>query len=82
MVLFAHHNVIKDPPFSHLDLIILPQPADLSESVDSGARRRDVPFRAAPGGYLFLGTSESPDGTDDLFLRVDKKRPHLTRAAR
>jgi two-component system CheB/CheR fusion protein len=21
MVLFAHHNLIKDPPFSHLDLV-------------------------------------------------------------
>ena len=21
MILFAHHNLIKDPPFSHLDLV-------------------------------------------------------------
>ena len=29
MVLFAVHNLLQDPPFSRLDLVTLPQPADL-----------------------------------------------------
>ena len=49
MVLFAHHNVIHDPPFSHLDLDLLPQPADLPESAGAGTPDRDVPLRAAAG---------------------------------
>ena len=28
-------------------------------------------FALRPGSYLFLGTSESPDGSNDLFLRFD-----------
>ena len=50
LVLFAEHNVIKDPPFSHLDLIALPQPADLSQSSQSAAGDGNVPVRAAPRG--------------------------------
>ena len=62
MVLFAHHNVIKDPPFSHLDLISC---RNLLIYLNRAAQERVVEtfhFALRPGGYLFLGTSESPDG--------------------
>src|SRR5215467_9042627 len=61
LVLFATHNVIKDPPFSHLDmvacrnvLIYLNRPAQerLLETFH---------FALRPGGYLFLGQSETAD---------------------
>jgi two-component system CheB/CheR fusion protein len=71
MVLFAHHNVIKDPPFSHLDLITC---RNLLIYLNRPIQERVVEtfhFALRPGGYLFLGTSESPEGTNDLFLRVD-----------
>ena len=32
---FARHDLTKDPPFSHLDMIQLPEPPDLSRSPDA-----------------------------------------------
>jgi len=71
LVLFAPHNVVKDPPFSHLDLICC---RNLLIYLNRAFQERIVEtfhFALRPGGYLFLGTSESPDGTGDLFLKVD-----------
>ncbi|HMF98645.1 MAG TPA: CheR family methyltransferase [Vicinamibacterales bacterium] len=71
IVLFAHHNLLKDPPFSHLDLISC---RNLLIYLNRSVQERVVEtfhFALRPGGYLFLGTSESPDGTNDLFLRID-----------
>ena len=71
MVLFAHHNLLKDPPFSHLDLISC---RNLLIYLNRSIQERVVEtfhFALRPSGYLFLGTSESPDGTNDLFLRID-----------
>src|SRR5262249_33430204 len=70
-LLFAHHNVIKDPPFSHLDLISC---RNLLIYLNRSIQERVVEtfhFALRPGAYLFLGTSESPEGANDLFLRVD-----------
>ena len=70
-VLFAHHNVIKDPPFSHLDLIscrnlMIYLNRDIQERVSETFH-----FALRPGGFLFLGTSESPDSAGDLFMRAE-----------
>ena len=46
-VLFAVHNLIKDPPFSHLDLARMPKRPHLPESVDAGTTDRHVPFCVA-----------------------------------
>ena len=73
MVLFAHHNVIKDPPFSHLDLDLLPQPADLPEPGGAGAGDRDVSFRAAPRRLpVPRHVRRSPTARRDLFVPVDE----------
>jgi two-component system CheB/CheR fusion protein len=71
-VLFAHHNVLKDPPFSHLDLVCC---RNLLIYLNRPAQERLIHtfhFALRPGGYLFLGTSESPDGGGELFVTVDK----------
>jgi two-component system, chemotaxis family, CheB/CheR fusion protein len=72
MVLFAAHNVIKDPPFSHLDLITC---RNLLIYLNRTAQERLMQvlhFALNPGGYLFLGTSESVQGSSDLFVAIDK----------
>lgn len=72
MILFAHHNLIKDPPFSHLDLVCC---RNLMIYLNRAIQDRLVEtfhFALRPGGYLFLGTSELPDGTNDLFATIDK----------
>ncbi|MFP3604911.1 CheR family methyltransferase [Paraburkholderia sp. SIMBA_053] len=72
-VLFAPHNVLRDPPFSHLDLVSC---RNLLIYLDRSVQRQvfeTFHFALQPGGFLFLGTSESVDIADDLFSTVDKK---------
>ena len=71
LVLFAAHNVTKDPPFSHLDLICC---RNVLIYLNRSIQERVIEtfhFALRPGGYLFLGGSESPDGGSDLFMRVE-----------
>ena len=72
-VLFARHNVLSDPPFSRLDLICC---RNLLIYLDRQAQASILEmfrFALKPGGYLFLGNSESADIAPDLFTVVDKK---------
>ncbi len=72
-VLFAVHNLLRDPPFSRLDLICC---RNLLIYLDREAQARVLElFRISlrPGGYLFLGTSESTEAGGDLFIPLDKK---------
>ncbi|MEE1880686.1 PAS domain S-box protein [Pseudomonas soli] len=72
-VLFARHNLLSDPPFSQLDLIVC---RNLLIYLDREVQRdilRLFHFALRPGGYLFLGSSESTDLAADLFVAVDKR---------
>lgn len=67
MILFANHNVLKDPPFSHLDLVTC---RNMLIYLNGTAQQRVMEtfhFALEPGGYLFLGNSESVAGSGDLF---------------
>ncbi|MCD6675399.1 MAG: PAS domain-containing protein [Burkholderiaceae bacterium] len=72
-VMFAPHNLLRDPPFSKLDLIccrnlLIYLDRSIHASVLGGFH-----FALRPGGYLFLGSSESVDTTAELYAVVDKK---------
>src|SRR5215204_1545760 len=72
LVLFAPHNVIRDPPFSHLDLISC---RNLLIYLNRAVQERVIEtfhFALRPGGFLFLASSETPDASSDLFAVVDK----------
>jgi two-component system, chemotaxis family, CheB/CheR fusion protein len=72
LMLFAHHNVIKDPPFSHLDLISC---RNLLIYLNRSAQERILEtfhFALRPSALLMLGQSESPDGSADLFAPFDR----------
>ncbi|RYF72910.1 MAG: PAS domain S-box protein, partial [Comamonadaceae bacterium] len=72
-VLFAAHNAMRDPPFSRLDLICC---RNLLIYVGREAQTSILEmfrFALRPGGYLFLGTSESAEMAANLFTVVDKK---------
>jgi two-component system CheB/CheR fusion protein len=71
MMLFAHHNVIKDPPFSHLDLISCRNLLIYLNRTIQQHLIETFHFALRPSGFLLVGTSESPEGTDDLFSRFD-----------
>jgi len=73
MALFAIQNVIKDPPFTRLDLICC---RNLLIYLDGDLQKRLVPlfhYVLNPRGLLLLGSSETIGRHGDLFSLVDKK---------
>ena len=73
MAVFAVQNLIKDPPFTKLDLISC---RNLLIYLNAELQHRLVPllhYALKPGGLLFLGSSETIGGFGDLFEVVDKK---------
>ena len=71
-VIFAIHNVLRDPPFSRVDLISC---RNLLIYLDRTAQQSVLEmfhFALRPGGFLFLGNSESVDAAARLFTPVDK----------
>jgi two-component system CheB/CheR fusion protein len=73
-ILFAAHSLLRDPPFSHLDLISCRNVLIYLERTVQRQILELFHFALRPNGFLFLGTAESADAADDLFTVVDKKR--------
>ena len=74
VLLFAVHDLLKDSPFSRLDLISC---RNLLIYLNRRAQRRVFEifhFALRPDGRLFLGTSESADEMSQLFNVIDKKQ--------
>jgi two-component system CheB/CheR fusion protein len=72
MLVFSEQNVIKDPSFSKLDLVSC---RNLMIYLNSDLQKKLImAFHNAlnPGGYLFLGTSESVGELGDLFAPIEK----------
>ena len=79
MCVFSAHSVVKDPPFSKLDLascrnVLIYLDNDLQHRV-----MQTFHYALRPGGYLFLGPSESVSRDAKLFAVVDKKHRILQR---
>ncbi len=75
---FARHDLIQDPPFSHLDLISC---RNVLIYLETGVQRRVMAnFRYAlnPTGFLVLGNSETAGTSSDLFLPVDREHRLFT----
>ena len=72
-VLFAEHDLLKDAPFSKLDLASC---RNLLIYLNREAQDRAFDifhFALNPQGKLFLGSSESVPEENDLFTTLDKK---------
>jgi two-component system CheB/CheR fusion protein len=72
LVLFAPHNLLRDPPFSRLDLITC---RNVLIYIDRRLQEQVLQlfhFTLQPGGLLLLGSSESTDAVPTLFLPLDK----------
>jgi two-component system CheB/CheR fusion protein len=72
LVLFSNHSVLRDPPFSHQDLIscrnlLIYLQRELQERVF-----QIFHYALNPERYLFLGNSESAEMVHDLFHTIDK----------
>ena len=74
LCLFSNHSVIRDPPFSRIDLISC---RNLLIYLDADTQRKLFPvfhFALRPRGFLLLGSAESAVQYADLFAPVDKLR--------
>lgn len=73
IVLFAAHDLLKDAPFSRIDLISC---RNLLIYLTRDAQTRVFEifhFALKPDGLLFLGSSESVEDGSPLFRTLDKK---------
>jgi two-component system, chemotaxis family, CheB/CheR fusion protein len=73
MCVFSVHSVVKDPPFSRLDILscrnlLIYMDADLQDRV-----LRTFHYALKPNGVLFLGPSEGVSRLTQLFASLDKK---------
>ncbi|MBM9512185.1 chemotaxis protein CheB [Desulfogranum marinum] len=73
MVVFAQHNVIKDPPFTNIDLISCRNLLIYLQPVLQQKAFEMFNFSLNPGGLLFLGTSESIGEMKECFTSVHHK---------
>jgi len=73
LLVFSEQDVIKDPPFSKLDLISC---RNLLIYMGGELQEKLIPlfhYALNPGGFLFLGTSETVGESVDLFATLDRK---------
>src|SRR5262245_3688674 len=72
VLLFAHHDLLKDPPFSRVDLIscrnvLIYLDRELQEQVISTFN-----YALNSGGFLLLGSSETADNPPGVFRNIDR----------
>jgi len=72
-VVFAQHNIIDDPPFSHIDLIACRNLLIYFSTALQNRLMTTFHYSLNPGGVLFLGKSESIGVHNDLFAPIHKK---------
>ena len=73
MIVFAPQNLIMDPPFTKLDLLCC---RNLLIYFTGELQKKLLPlfhYTLNPGGILFLGSSETIGGFQDLFTTIDSK---------
>lgn len=73
LCIFSTHNLIKDPPFSRLDLISC---RNLLIYLQVELQQRLIPlfhYALRENGYLFLGSAETVSGHGEIFKTIDKK---------
>jgi len=79
MCVFSTHSVVKDPPFSRLDLISCRNVLIYLDEELQHRLTRSFHYALLPGGYLFLGTAESVTRISKLFIALDKTNRILPR---
>jgi PAS domain S-box-containing protein len=81
MIVFAHHSLIKDPPFSKLDLLVC---RNFLIYLNPDMQKRLISLFhlvLKPAGILFLGAAETVGRNAGLFVPIDKKWKIFERVA-
>ncbi|ATI40754.1 hypothetical protein CBW24_01175 [Pacificitalea manganoxidans] len=74
MVRFSSQSLIKDPPFSRLDLVSCRNVTIYFDSYLQDLAIHVFHYALREGGFLFLGPSESPRIIDDCFSEIDGRQ--------
>ncbi|NTW84402.1 MAG: PAS domain-containing protein [Chlorobiaceae bacterium] len=72
-VVFAPQNVIMDPPFTKLDILVC---RNLLIYIEQDLQKKLIPlfhYCLNPGGFLFLGSAENIGSFSNLFRPLDSK---------
>jgi two-component system CheB/CheR fusion protein len=73
MIVFSEQDIIKDPPFSKLDLLSC---RNVMIYMDRELQKKLIPifhYALKPGGFLFLGPSETTGEFENIFDTLDRK---------
>ncbi|MGH6678122.1 MAG: CheR family methyltransferase, partial [Bradyrhizobium sp.] len=73
LCIFSPHSVVRDPPFSRIDLISC---RNLLIYFGVEAQNQVIPtfhYALRPDGYLFLGSAENVSQFSELFTPIDKR---------
>jgi two-component system CheB/CheR fusion protein len=73
MCVFAHHNLLKDPPFSKINLVSCRNVMIYMEPVLQKRALTTFHYALNGKGYLMLGKSETVGANSDLFSAIN---PH------
>ena len=79
MCVFSVHSLVKDPPFSKLDLISCRNVLIYLNSELQHRVRQTFHYALKPGGHLFLGPSENATRDANMFNVVDRTHRILER---
>ena len=72
-IVFARHNVLKDPPFIKNDMVTCRNMLIYMNNILQRKVLSTLQFSLNAGGYLFLGPSETPATVKDGFEEVNGK---------
>jgi two-component system CheB/CheR fusion protein len=73
LVLFASHSLLKDPPFSRIDLIACRNVLIYLDRELQELACNTFHYALYPDGFLLLGASETADSPPGLFRTFDRK---------
>lgn len=71
--IFARHNILREPPFSHLDLVSC---RNVLIYMDTTLQHQVLPilhYSLNPGAFMLLGSSENVSGMGHLFAPIHRE---------
>ena len=71
--IFAHHNILNDPPFSKMDFISCRNMLIYLDITAQNKAMATFHYALNDGGYLLLGKSETLGASVEFFTTIDKK---------
>ncbi|MCM8570447.1 PAS domain-containing protein [Gramella jeungdoensis] len=73
MVIFSQHNIIKNPPFSNMDMVVCRNLLIYFQNSIQKKALNMLHYALKKNGVLVLGTSESVHSHKDNFSEIDRR---------